>query len=81
MAQKISQKPNWFRCGFCNAPVLTRRIKGSKKIVTLSPTPIYIILDENSKSTYYYNGEWVHGREVSDGLVAYRKHKCACMRK
>lgn len=81
MARRISGKPNWFRCGFCDKPILTRRVKGSNKLVTLSRTPVYIIIDPSSPDTFYYGGEWVQGREVSDGLVAYRKHKCPCMRK
>lgn len=79
--KRTTKKPNWGRCGFCNAPVLTRRTKGTNKVVTLSKTPVYIILDPLSKDTFWYNGSWVHGREVSDGVVAYRKHKCTCMRK
>ncbi len=79
--KRTTQKPNWCRCGFCNEPVLTRRTKGTNKIVTLSKTPVNIILDPLSKETFWYNGAWVHGRQVLDGLVAYRKHRCPHMRR
>ena len=74
--KRTSQKPNWGRCGFCNSPVLTRRMKGTNKIVTLCKSPVYIILDPLSKETFWYNGAWVNGREHSDGIAAYRKHRC-----
>ena len=79
--KRTSEKVNWWRCGFCGSPVLTRRLKGCNKVVTLSRTPVYIILDETSRDVFYYNGAWVHGREHPDGIAAYRKHRCACTRK
>lgn len=80
MAPKISKKPNWGKCGFCDAAVTMRRERETKKVVTLNKSPVYIILDPKSPEVYWYNGSWVHGRIVADGLVAYRKHKCKCMR-
>ena len=79
--KRTTQKLNWWRCSCCNASVLTRKVRGSGEIVRLAKTPVYIILDATSSDTYYYNGEWVQGREVQDGLIAYRKHKCNIGRK
>lgn len=79
--KRTSQKPNWGRCGFCNAPVLTRRTKGTNKIVTLCKTPVYIILDPTSKEEFFYEGKWVKGRQQQDGLKAYRRHRCPHMRR
>ena len=77
--KRTSQKPNWGRCGFCNAPVLTRRTKGTNKIVTLSKTPVYIIIDPTSKEEFWYEGKWVKGREHQEGLKAYCRHRCRSM--
>ena len=79
--KRTSARMNWWRCGCCGASVLTRKIKGSGEIVRLAKTPVYIILDATSSDVFYYNGEWVNGREVRDGLIAYRKHKCNIGRK
>lgn len=78
--KRTMKKPNWNRCQRCNRPILTRRIKETGEVVFLCKEPVYIILDPLSKDTFWHNGSWVHGREVADGLVAYRKHKCPCMR-
>ncbi len=78
--KRTTKKPNWNRCQRCNRPILTRRIKETGEVVFLCKEPVYIILDPLSKEIFWYNGSWVHGRAVSDGLVAYRKHKCPCMR-
>ncbi len=74
------KKPNWSRCGFCNAPVLTRRLKGTSRIVTLSPDKYQILLDDKGEE-YYYDGKLVKGRLVPDGLTAYKRHICRFGRK
>lgn len=73
-----NSKPNWGRCGFCNAPVLPRRLKGTNRMVNLAKDKYQILLDDNGE-TFFYDGKWVRGRVVSDGLTAYRKHICRSM--
>lgn len=74
--KRTMKKPNWGRCGTCNRPILTRRIKGTKEVVFLCKEPVYIILNPLSKSVYWYEGSWVRGDEHPNGIKAYRKHRC-----
>lgn len=78
-----SKKPNWNRCVFCGQPVLTRRIKGANKVITLSPDVQYILIADadSADGEYYYNGRMVKGRKVLDGLAAYSRHKCRFVKK
>lgn len=75
-----SKKPNWNKCGFCGAPVLTRRIKGTNGIITLDRNTYQILLDDKGEE-FYYDGKLVKGRLVPDGLTAYKRHKCRFRRK
>lgn len=79
MAYLKREKPNWNRCGFCGAPVLTRRLKGTNKIITLSKDTYQILLGGDEE--FFYNGKMVKGRQVCDGLTGYKRHKCNFGRK
>ena len=64
------------RCRFCGCSVLTRRIKGTKDIVILSPAKYNFLLKESGADKFYYNGKMNRGVEVCDGLIGYKEHKC-----
>lgn len=78
--RRTTKKPNWGRCGFCNESVLPRRLKGTNRMINLSKTVYQILLDDSGEE-FFYDGKMVRGREVSDGLTAYKPHRCRVLKR
>lgn len=73
---RSSKTTDHTKCKFCKMSVLTRRIKGTKETVILSPTPYNFLLRSSGAEKFYYGGKMVRGDSVCDGLIGYKEHRC-----